>query len=120
MTTSGCAAGATRIEWTLGALANTQPWPRLTYTASVDTAAGSAASYTNTVTESGTSMPGTPSGDKSYSTTDTAVVRVPSGTISKSVDPTRAPVGDRVKFTVQVGSVRDFTSQLPHCTHWSG
>ncbi|WP_110205040.1 isopeptide-forming domain-containing fimbrial protein [Nocardioides daejeonensis] len=103
----GCAAGATRIEWTLGDLPNTQPWPTLTYTATVDPAAGSAATYVNTVTETGTSMPGTPPGDKSYAATDDATLTVPSSTITKSVTPTRAPVGDRVTFTVDVELPRD-------------
>lgn len=107
VTTAGCADGATKIEWTLGDLPNTQPWPTLTYTATVDPAAGSAAAYVNTVTQTGTSMPGTPPGDKDYSATDDATVTVPSGTIAKSVAPGRAPVGDTVTFTVDAALPRN-------------
>ncbi|WP_235737640.1 isopeptide-forming domain-containing fimbrial protein [Nocardioides alcanivorans] len=106
---STCAAGKTEIRWDWPAstpLVNGAP-ATLAYTVKVDDNAGSAASFVNAVTLTGSSMPGTPPGDKTYAATTSATITVPSSTITKSVTPASAPVGDKVTFTVEANLPKD-------------
>ena len=109
--TQGCAAGRTPVIWTVGDLAwrtptagapaGINPWPVLTYVANVDPAAAGGATYTNTVTETGTSMDGTdPDERTSYVGTTFATITVPGGAVTKSVNPDHVPVGGTVTYTV--------------------
>lgn len=106
----GCATGTTAVVWTVGDLpwrspsdaAGASPWPVLTYSANVSPAAGGGGSYTNTVTETGSSLLGTDPTEESYAGTAAQTVQVPGGTLTKTVTPQRAPVGDTVTYTVGV------------------
>lgn len=108
VTAHGCAAGTTAIVWQVGDLAwrnaaaasGANPWPLLTYTATVSPAAGGGQAYTNTVTQTGSSLAGPVPNEESYTGTASAIVTVPGGTLTKAVTPLRVPVGDTVTYTV--------------------
>lgn len=102
--TAECAAGTTQIrwEWPAGSSLEQGTNRTLTYQVKVLDGAGSDQGFKNTVDLHGTSMPGAPDGDRPYEATTDVTVQVPKGSITKSVTPGSAPVGDQVEFTVDV------------------
>ncbi len=72
----------------------------LTYRVVVDDPATSGSVFTNNVTVTGSSLAGTPVGERSYNAATSDTVRAPAATLTKSVNPTTATIGDTVTYTV--------------------
>lgn len=108
--TSGCATGATPITWEGFDLPWRNPaaggaaWPTLAYQAVVTPSAGGGATYTNTVTQTGSSRDGAPATgvERDYSGTTSQPVTVPGGLLTKSTSTPRVPVGDRAAYVIEV------------------
>ena len=103
---NGCGTGYTVLAWNLGDLAGGSSLT-LTYTATVDPAAGGKASYVNLASLSGNSLagartspvdPGNPSG-RSYLGSANSTVTVAGATATKTVTPSSATVGQTVTYT---------------------
>ena len=65
-----------------------------------DDPATSRSVFTNNVTVTGSSLAGTPVGERSYNAATSDTVRAPAATLTKSVNPTTATIGDTVTYTV--------------------
>ena len=107
---NGCAADRTPVVWQVGDLpwrsvadaSGTNPWPTLTYDATVSSQAGGGVAYTNTASLSGTSMDGADPDEKTYSAGASATVTVPGGVLAKSVTPDALPVGGTATYELKV------------------
>ena len=111
---NGCAAGTTRLVWSLGDVAAGTPLIR-TYTARLPLDAVGGDAYTNTAQLSGSSLddgktdPLGPDNalERSYSTTATSTVEVAGAVLAKSVTPSRATIGERLTWRVATGALRE-------------
>jgi large repetitive protein len=73
----------------------------LTYSVVVDDPATSGSIFTNSVTVTGSSLAGTPTGERTtYTASTTDTVTAPLASVAKSVNPTTATIGDTVTYTV--------------------
>ena len=113
---NGCAAGTTRLVWSLGDVAAGTPQTR-TYTARVTLDAVGSDSYTNTAQLTGSSLddgktdplgPDNPN-ERSYSATASATVVVSGTVLAKAVTPTRATIGELVTWQVATGALENIT-----------
>ena len=108
--TNGCAAGTTRLVWSLGTV---EPTPgttsvRRTYTATVDLTAVGGQTYTNTVRLTGSTLNDSkPSFDapdnpleRTYATTDSSTLTVAGAGTTKGVDEPIRTVGQVARYTV--------------------
>ncbi len=101
----------TLIEWAVGDLAQgTANRQTLTFDAVVNAAAGGNETYTNRAHIIGFTLPDTVSdadrrGDRA--TGAAATVRIPTATLTKSVDPESAPIGEKAEYTVSVAIPAD-------------
>ena len=111
---NGCAAGTTRLVWSLGDVAAGPPLIR-TYTARLPLDAVGGDAYTNTAQLSGSSLddgktdPLGPDNalERSYSTTATSTVEVAGAVLAKSVTPGRATIGERLTWRVATGALEN-------------
>lgn len=96
-------ASTRTITWNYGDLAPGAT-PSFVYCAEIDSSPAPAAGQqlTNTATVSGTSMPGSVTGERTYETSDDNTVTVAGSAITKIADPTTAPVGKTIQYTVTV------------------
>ena len=102
-----CPSGTTQIEWNVGDVAPGAA-PTLKYTATVTSDATGGQVFTNTAAITGNSLAGARSGPvakgnpdgRFYKTTTTAKVTVLGADLVKSVDPTRATIGQTVTYTL--------------------
>ena len=102
-TAAPCAAGETRLTWTVGTVAAGSP-VTLTYVATTPTSAPGGTLYTNHASMTGWSIAGgtTTNGARSYTATATANVRIIGAAVTKSVTPEAATIGQRVTWTVSM------------------
>ena len=112
--TNGCAAGTTRLVWSLGDVAAGSPQTR-TYTARLPLDAVGGDSYTNTAQLTGSSLddnktdplaPNNPL-ERTYSATAQATVTVFGTQLSKTVRPDRGTIGERLTWTVATGALQN-------------
>ncbi|MGV9194684.1 isopeptide-forming domain-containing fimbrial protein [Microbacterium sp. MC2] len=97
------AGTGTLIRWDAGTIEGGSS-ATLTYTVTVDATAGSNESFTNYAELTGYTLPGSLSGaeDRRGERTDdaNATVSLPPASITKSVSPTAAPIGETVTYTL--------------------
>ena len=75
----------------------------LTYRAKVADSVVTNGTMTNTVAVTASSLDGTPTGERtSYSATDSNTVTAPRSSITKTVTPTSATIGEPIRYTVEV------------------
>lgn len=112
--TNGCAAGTTRLVWSLGDVAAGSPLTR-TYTARLPLDAVGGDSYTNTAQLTGSSLddgktdplaPNNPL-ERTYSANASATVTVFGTQLSKTVRPDRGTIGERLTWTVATGALQN-------------
>lgn len=89
------------ITWTLSRLDPSTSTP-LTYTAKIKAGSSPNVQFRNTVAMSGTSMPGTVDGERTYVTGANADVLIAGGAVVKDVTPAKATIGQTVTSTVDV------------------
>lgn len=111
---NGCAAGTTRLGWTLGAVPTSGAGSSvtLTYTAAVAPGTSAGADFTNTATVTGSTLDNSrrdPQVEGVLSSSDTSTVGTSNGTIDKSVVPLQAAVGDTATWTIKATYDRDLT-----------
>lgn len=97
-------AGTRTITWTLGTVAPAPASTTLRYCTEIDSSpppAGGAV-LTNTATVTGTSMPGTVTGERTYSPSVTDSVTVAGSALTKTANVERATIGQTVQYTLQV------------------
>ena len=112
--TNGCAAGTTRLVWSLGDVP-AGPTVARTYTARMPVDAVGGDSYTNTAQLTGSSLddgktdplaPDNPL-ERTYSATAQATVTIFGTVLSKTVAPDRGTIGERLTWTVATGALQD-------------
>ena len=72
----------------------------LQYTAKLVGSVPSAQEYTNTATLTGTSMPGTVTGERTYTTSDTATITSPRLAPAKQTTPDKATIGETITSAI--------------------
>ncbi len=100
---NGCAAGSTRIEWTLDTPVEAREAFEAFYTATVDTTVVGGVTYTNTATLTGSSLADNandPSVERVLTRTNSSNVGVAAATLTKTVAPDMLTFGERATFTV--------------------
>ncbi|MDI1288791.1 MAG: isopeptide-forming domain-containing fimbrial protein, partial [bacterium] len=100
--TNGCVVGTTRLGWSVGAVA-TGATVTLTYTASIDAGQAGSVTFTNTATVTGSSLDNgvrDSSVEGVYTNSSSSSIRSNNGTLTKSVTPTSAAVGETTTWTV--------------------
>ena len=127
-------SGARTITWTIASLTPGANAAR-TYAATVDNPATAGSVFDNTVDLTATSMAGSVSGERGPGSPITAgylantqdAVRLGDATLTKSVDPGSATVGDEVEYTTQVTFPANITyfdatviDTLPDGLDWDG
>ena len=104
---NGCAAGTTRLVWALGDVAPGATITR-TYTVLVPVGVVAGVTYTNTATLTGSTLndgqtdplaPINPN-ERGYAVSASSNVTIAGASITKTVTPTRATIGQRVTWTV--------------------
>lgn len=80
------------VQWDVGTL-DPDAAPELVYKAQAGGPLSAGGDYTNTATLTGTSMPGTVTGERSYTTADTATVTAPRLFIGKESNPENVTIG---------------------------
>lgn len=105
------------IRWTIPEILGTGVAPTLTYTAKVQAAAGGGSEFTNHAELTGFSLPTAVGSDAdttdrrgTYTAAAKATVKMPEASITKTVSPTSAVIGDEVTYTV--------TTTLPASTNF--
>lgn len=99
---NGCAAGTTRIGWSVGAVA-ANATKTLTYTAKVDAGVAASETFTNVATVRGSTLDNNALDqalEGVYSASSSSQVRTSNGLIEKTVKPTEAAVGETVTWTI--------------------
>ena len=127
-------SGARTITWSIASLAPGATAVR-TYAATVDNPATAGSVFDNTVDLTATSMAGSVSGERGpgspvttgYVANTQDTVRLGDATLTKSVDPGSATVGDEVEYTTQVTFPANVTyfdatviDTLPDGLDWDG
>ena len=87
----GCSGDG--VRWDVGTL-DPDAAPELVYKAQAGGPLSAGGDYTNTATLTGTSMPGTVTGERSYTTADTATVTAPRLFIGKESNPENVTIGE--------------------------
>src|SRR5690606_22613348 len=114
----GVTGDGTKIVWTNFDLSwrspadadpdsGTDPWPTLSYRATVSPDAAGAARYVNTVTQSGSSRDGARDEERSYATPTDATITVPGGALSKTTSTPTVAVGDLATYEIEVALPAD-------------
>ncbi len=105
--TNGCATGTTRLGWSVGPVA-TGATVTLTYTASIDAGQAGSVTFTNTASVTGSSLDNgvrDSTIEGVYTNSSSSSIRSNNGTLTKSVSPTSAAIGETTTWTV--------TAQIP-------
>ena len=95
------AAGARTITWGIASL-DRDSSTALSYQVSIDNPVVVSAVFTNDVTVDYSSMTGAPPQDRTYQATDSETLGSPLASISKSVIPTSATIGDDLTYSIAV------------------
>ena len=105
-----CEGTFTQLQWNVGTILggtttpdSPDPGESLTYTVEVDPSAAGAATYTNTVKMTGSTLPNgvnDPAVERIIGRDAFDEVRVATGAVIKTVNPDRATIGQRVEFSV--------------------
>jgi uncharacterized repeat protein (TIGR01451 family)/fimbrial isopeptide formation D2 family protein len=102
--TGGCGAGTTQLGWNVGAVAANET-VNLAYTASITAGSAGSTTFTNTATVTGSSLDNgalDPTVEGIYTDTSTSAIRSDDLTLTKTVDPDVATIGQSPIWSITV------------------